>query len=205
MYCGKCGTQNDDSAKFCANCGESLHSGSTPKAPKKNSHRIIGIIAVALAAVTVLLLGMSLFGGRSAEDTCEQLLEALNDLDMVQVHALFPEPVQKLLVAGADASEEEYEQLLIEKNNSLRVQLSSLGSSIEWSLGNPKDVSADRLLELKNQYMEDMGISISGAKSVTVTLYASVLGFTQSQNSEAVLIQYKGSWYVDYYSVGDLL
>ena len=27
MFCPKCGTQNDDAAKFCANCGATLNDG----------------------------------------------------------------------------------------------------------------------------------------------------------------------------------
>ena len=74
MFCPKCGTQNDDAAKFCANCGTSLNSGHTsaddqsaltpPKQPSSSKtsfiakHRIklIAITAVAVVAIAGVVL-----------------------------------------------------------------------------------------------------------------------------------------------------
>ena len=74
MFCPKCGTQNNDAAKFCANCGTSLNGGHTaakdqctltpPKQPSSSKtsfiakHRIKLIAAAAVAAIAVVAIAL---------------------------------------------------------------------------------------------------------------------------------------------------
>ena len=56
MFCGKCGRQNDDNAKFCIGCGQPLNAAVQPKnaAPKKQLP-VKTLIIAAAAAVAVII------------------------------------------------------------------------------------------------------------------------------------------------------
>lgn len=206
MYCGKCGTQLDDNAKFCKNCGEKVHGADVPMpVPGKKNHRLIGIIAVVLVAAIIILSAVNLFGGRSATDTADALLEAMSEFDLVKVHELYPKPVQEKLIAQESVTADEYRQMLIERNNEVRQELSMLGSEISWETGELTEVSEETLTSLKKQYQEEIGIGITSAKYLSITMNVNVWGFNQSQTLDAILIKYKGAWYLDYDSAGSLL
>lgn len=205
MYCGKCGAKNEDSAKFCANCGEMIPGSGASKTPGKRNHRIIGIIAVVLVAAIVILSGFALFGGRSATDTAAAMLEALTEFDLVQAYNLYPKPVQEILIEQEGITADEYRQMLIERNDEVRQELSMLGSEIKWENGDLEDVSAETLTALKKLYKEEIGIDITAAKHLPIKMTVNVWGFSQSQTMDAILIKYKGTWYLDYDSAGDLL
>jgi len=205
MYCGKCGAKNEDNAKFCVNCGEMIHSSVTAKVPRKSNHRFIGIIAVALVVAIILLSGIKLFGGRSAENTATQMLNALAALDLVQLFNLYPEPVQEMMIAQENMTRDEIIQQLIEQNEEIKEEFHMLGVVPKWQIEELNDVSAERLLSLKKTYSENVGISITDAKTAKVIVLINVLGFNQTQNYDAILIKYKGSWYLDYKSLGNLL
>lgn len=205
MYCGKCGTKNDDNAKFCVKCGEKIHSTEAPAASGKNHHRLIGIIAVILVAAIVLLAGIKLFGGRSAESTADELLAALVEWDLIKVHDLFPEPVQNMMMLQEGVSSDEYRQLLVERTEEVLQELSTANSLVEWGRGELKDVSPEALAELKEKYAGAVGIDISDAKALPLKVSINVMGFPYTQEDDVMLIKYKGSWYVDYDSIGNML
>ena len=79
MYCGKCGSQISDGAKFCHVCGNPtqqsepaaapVYTAAQQKAPapkKQPDKKLIGIVAAAVALVLVVVLIVSLFGGPAA-------------------------------------------------------------------------------------------------------------------------------------------
>lgn len=87
MFCGRCGTPNDDDAVFCTNCGTSLQPAinvSTesrrspevppiqPLAPSSSKSKSSNKVVLALGAAVLLLIGGLLrnqFGGQPAQDT----------------------------------------------------------------------------------------------------------------------------------------
>ena len=79
MYCGKCGSQISDGAKFCHVCGTPTQQSAPAAAPvytpaqqkapapkKQPDKKLIGIVAAAAALVLVVVLIASLLGGPSA-------------------------------------------------------------------------------------------------------------------------------------------
>jgi len=86
MFCGRCGTPNDDDAAFCTNCGTSLQPAinvSTesrrppevppvqPPAPSSSKSKSSNKVVLALGAAVLLLIGGLLwnqFGGQPAQD-----------------------------------------------------------------------------------------------------------------------------------------
>ena len=72
MFCGQCGTQNADDARFCSNCGEVLNAAPAPEPvapPKKSKKGLLFIIGGAVLAVALaLILIFTLSGGRGARN-----------------------------------------------------------------------------------------------------------------------------------------
>lgn len=202
MFCGKCGAKNDDGAKFCSCCGESIQIGGTKKAASKPNHRLIGIIAVVLVAAIVLVSGIGLSGGRSAEETAEQAIAALEALDLTMLYELYPEQIQEWLIESNvnTSTEEEYKQLLREKNEELQTELSVYGTEVAWSGGDLYAISKEAK-ESVDEWYKNKGISISAAKVLPVKMTINLWGIENSSDYGVVLIKYKGSWYVDEYSI----
>ncbi len=90
MFCQKCGTQNEEVARFCANCGETLELGTSsnnqqgsaasemgavpeagaefiptpaPEDAKPNNKKIIKTAIIAVAAIVIVILGFNIFKG----------------------------------------------------------------------------------------------------------------------------------------------
>ncbi len=62
MFCGKCGTKNEDNAEFCRNCGSKLKNSTiTTMSTQDDKNRKVGMIAVAIVAVDVYDTNGSLY------------------------------------------------------------------------------------------------------------------------------------------------
>lgn len=91
MFCGKCGTKNDDHAAFCINCGEKLNNGKLPKntsvsqtnaSPANSRNKKVGIIAIVV--VLVIIIGiLSLVGVGKNRYVGYYILDTGNGFDSV--------------------------------------------------------------------------------------------------------------------------
>ena len=74
MFCGKCGTQVENSEKFCGSCGavsnqqpvvqtNQANQTMVTQTPKATNNRLIGIIACAVVLVIVIIGAVAIFGG----------------------------------------------------------------------------------------------------------------------------------------------
>jgi len=71
VYCPKCGTKNEDTAEFCANCGASLKTGTV--ASRRYERRKAeqecfglpngGLIAAVVIGVIIIIWGVSMLSG----------------------------------------------------------------------------------------------------------------------------------------------
>lgn len=68
MYCSKCGTQNNENAKFCSHCGRSMHD----KKSSKTTWLIIGII---LSVLTITGVGIGIFHLLSEQGKVKEVTE----------------------------------------------------------------------------------------------------------------------------------
>lgn len=70
MFCQKCGTENDDTAKFCKGCGSSLSSienGDTSEATKLNKN--FKILAILILIVIIAAAGVFMYMNNLQEDS----------------------------------------------------------------------------------------------------------------------------------------
>ena len=130
MFCKNCGAQLSDDVKFCNSCGasvsaaEPIHNNdilSTNKTQKTGSGDVLAVVKKykkTIIAVLVMILAICIFsGGRSAEKTAEQFVEALLDGDARTAVSLMSEitieesryETKKLLIHALD-EQLEYER-----------------------------------------------------------------------------------------------
>jgi len=100
MYCKQCGEKLELDARFCGSCGDTVEAPPVPPAPgpnmhapspegvaqtpaptKKISNAHIGMIACGIVALVILIIGISIFGGRSAESVLRRYLTATANMD----------------------------------------------------------------------------------------------------------------------------
>lgn len=150
MYCGSCGTKNEDDAVVCANCGAPLgaqneQADRTPSsaAPhmtaqgaasqttvfggKMSRDRLVGIVAVAVVVILVLVLIRNVFGGRSYETVAEKYISATYDVKAKTIVNLMPGDVVDYAMSemNADTKSELIEVL----NTALQTQIDSFRSN----------------------------------------------------------------------------
>ena len=233
MFCRKCGTENPNDARFCSNCGTPMSSGvamdngqsenptSTaerpepmPRKPKgKHSGVIIAIVAVlvvSLIASAVFFTRVIGIGGRSYEDTIDEMVEAVNDADIEAFLKLIPKEViiHVLEQEGYTGSKKELleqaqELLQNEWNNSQGSTLISEAVDVDYEILDAEDVKGDALDSLKEEY-KAAGVRVSAAKNVSVRFTIEAFGFSQDTIQNVPLIKVRGSWYLDVESLGVL-
>ncbi len=235
MFCRKCGTENPDDARFCSNCGEQMSSGismdngqqENPTPPPMGqpvqmpSHKpkgkrngavvaIVAVVVVALIASAVFFTRVIGIGGRSYEDTIDEMVEAVNDADIEAFLNLVPKKViiHMLEQEGYTGSKKELleqaqELLQNEWNNSQGSALISEAIDVDYEILDAEDIKGDDLKSLKKEYKE-AGVRVSAAKNVSVKFTIDAFGFSQDMIQNVPLIKVRGSWYLDVESLGML-
>ena len=200
MFCRKCGTKNPDDARFCRNCGTPMSSGPSvnggssvnggqngnptpppmgqpgamPRKPKGKRNgamiAIVAVVVVALVASAVFFTRVIGIGGRSYEDTIEDMVDAMNDADIEEFFDLIPKEVvvYALEQEGYTGSKKElleqaHELLQNEWNDSLGSNLISTAVDVDYEIQDAQDVKGDELKSLKEEYKE-AGVRVSAAK-----------------------------------------
>lgn len=210
MFCRKCGTKNDDNAKFCVNCGERFISSqpvnrepvmqANPSGSVKVRNRKVGKQAVVIVAILVVVAAFLLLGGRSYKKTANQFIDALFYADANTIVNLLPDKVVNYMVRERfDSRREMIEELEEELNY-------DFVDSMKWSYGdnwkysykivNVEDLSPKELKSLKGEYKE-MGIKVSDAKIVNMKVTISTKDDEDSEIIDVGVIKVGRSWYID--------
>lgn len=217
MFCGKCGTKNEDNVEFCTNCGAKLkilNKGDpiqattvAPVANQNDKNRKVGIIAVAVAAVLVVLLGVFLFGGRSYKATIEKFVDAQFDADAEAIFDLMPEKMIDYTLEQDGYDSDDLDDLIDDANEELQDQLDSLdrylgeGWKVTYEIVDEEDVKGDDLDDIKDAY-EDADVKVSAAKNVEIVLTVTADETEDSNSLDVSVIKVGRSWYLDVMGMG---
>lgn len=218
MFCGNCGTRNPDDAVFCMGCGMPLHGGQRvmPAAMprKKKPYLAIGIgIAVAVVLVLMVpavLLGMTLFGGRSEEETLQQFVDAEFDADVEAIMELLPDGTMEYVLEEEGYAFYERNEMIEDVEEDLQDQLDILDSymgegwEISYEVVTEDDLSGWDLKNIQEVY-EAMDVKVSAAKTFGVRLIVSGQGMNTSKGMNISMVKVGRSWYLDFISMGGLL
>lgn len=215
MFCGKCGSKNTDDAEFCTNCGAKLNKTTQSKVSavsitgQNEKNRKVGMIAVAVAAVLVVLLGVFLFGGRSYKATIEKFVDAQFDADAKAIFDLMPEKMIDYALEQDGYDSDDLNDLIDDTSEDLQDQLDSLDSylgegwKVTYEIVDEEDVKGDDLDDIKDAY-EDADVKVSAAKNVELELTVTADETESSNSLDVSVIKVGRSWYLDVMSMGNL-
>ena len=214
MFCGACGAKNPDGAAFCQSCGAPLREMQAEAVPQGGSaadsiqssqrNKMIGIAAVAAAAIVVVFLAVNLLGGRGYESTVTKFLDATLDGDAETIISLLPDKMvdQALEELGyhpsdRDQAVEELDAALQSAAGSLKDALGD-NLKVSYNVVSAEDLSASKLLELRQSYSV-YDIDVDGAKEVDVemTVTATALDLSGTYTLTVPVVQVGRSWYLD--------
>lgn len=232
MFCGKCGTQNPDTAAFCKNCGTRLNGQPKPAVKetsktmvrtqlnsqgkrtdpkhKRKQDKEVGIIAVAAIVAIVLILAVVLFGGRSYKAAVKQFFNATFDVDGQAIVNLIPDDLISYALEESGYDEDELDEMIEDIEDEFQDQLSSISRYLgdDWDVSykilSAENIKGDDLKELKEDY-KDIGVKVTAAKDVEMELTIKA-GETENSNTITIsLIKIGRSWYLDLDSMGGML
>lgn len=215
MFCGQCGAKNSDEAVFCSKCGAeiagnrqkvSLTETKVDSESKSGNHnRIIGMVAVGLAAFIVIIIAVMLFGGRSYKTTVNKYFGSFIEADAKGIINLYPKVViNEMLAAKRYEKSELIEELQESLDEVKEYYIDDL--KISYEILDAYSLSGKELKELKSEYEEEgIDIDISDAKIVEVELISKYEDDEYEEVVEIYVIKVGRSWYIDLVNTTDNL
>lgn len=214
MFCGACGAKNPDGAAFCQSCGAPLREMQAEAVPQGGSaadsiqssqrNKMIGIAAVAAAAIVVVFLAFNLLGGRGYESTVTKFLDASLDGDAETIISLLPDEMVDQALEELGYHPSDRDEAVEELNAALQSAAGSLKEAlgdnlkVSYNVVSAEDLSASKLLELRQSYSV-YDIDVDGAKEVDVemTVTATALNLSGTYTLTVPVVQVGRSWYLD--------
>ena len=214
MFCGACGAKNPDGAAFCQSCGAPLREMQAEAVPQEGSaadsiqssqrNKMIGVAAVAVAAIVVVFLAFNLLGGRSYESTVTKFLDASLDGDAETIISLLPDEMVDQALEELGYHPSDRDEAVEELNAALQSAAGSLKEAlgdnlkVSYNVVSAEDLSASKLLELRQSYSV-YDIDVDGAKEVDVemTVTATALDLSGTYTLTVPVVQVGRSWYLD--------
>lgn len=209
MFCGKCGAKNDDSAVFCAECGNRFQAAAPvapadPAAPAaatgskpgfKLDNRMIGIIAVVGVAVLALIITcFFIFGGRSYKDVVKDYFKAIEKADAKLMIELLPDDLIKSIMKEEDMTKKEMTEDLQDELDDIHEYYDKV--KISYEITDTEEFDKDDLKDLKKEYKE-YDVKVKDAMFVEVEVTLEFDGRDITNTMELTLIKVGGSWYLD--------
>lgn len=214
MFCGACGAKNPDGAAFCQSCGAPLREMQAEAVPQGGSaadsiqssqrNKMIGIAAVAVAAIVVVFLAFNLLGGRGYESTVTKFLDASLDGDAETIISLLPDEMVDQALEELGYHPSDRDEAVEELNAALQSAAGSLKEAlgdnlkVSYNVVSAEDLSASKLLELRQSYSV-YDVDVDGAKEVDVemTVTATALDLSGTYTLTVPVVQVGRSWYLD--------
>ncbi len=205
MFCRKCGAEIPDGSVFCDKCGERtviIENGQNTEAPympngvSDKRNRIIGILAVGVAAVVVIAVASAVvFGGRSSREVVKDFFEAVyEDADADDFMELFPRQVTYSMFSAYGGINNDMAEYYIESElDDMRGGLRG-DQRVRYDIVQNDRYDKDELERLQNELQGEYGIKPSDARDITVSYN---VGYdVQSSAIELQLIKLGRSWYL---------
>lgn len=208
MFCGNCGTHNNESSAFCANCGAPLTLETpAPQAPApKRSKKglIIGLsIGAAVLAILAVVLILTLGGGKKSgaqapEDIAAQYMDCFLDADIRAMLDIIPEEVIDETFDALNTPESWADRMsarLEEMFDEMDAEYDRW--DISYKIDDVSNLDADDLEDLQEFYDNRYNCQVDACKEVTVDVTIQLDGYEEDEELTVFIIQVDGKWYVE--------
>lgn len=210
MFCGKCGTQNDENAVCCVNCGAALNDESSAvsnadaavqpaQAGAANNNRKIGIAAAAIAALVVVFIFIGLFGGRSYKSVVKKYVQASFTADGKKMLSILPDEAVELACRDEAMTKRELIEYMTE---TIEDQIGHMDEiygkwSFSYKIVDVEDYSGREFRSMKEDYKDELDLNVKEAKTVTVEITLTADGDEiVSAEREIDVVKIGRSWYL---------
>ena len=225
MFCGKCGNQVNDNAKFCPKCGAEIKNntagqsrqiggaaqsgmsvGTKPTGKKKkiNSKIIVGI-AVAVVIIIAFVLIRAIAGGNSAEKVALKACRSELDGDIKSYYSLIAPPYLDYMVGsgGWYSTDEEFQKVIEEDaagDYSMMEAVCGTGVQLTYSVYDVTKCEDESQLnriksELSSYYNYDSD-HIKDAAVVTISVQGYGSEGADNWTIDMSCVKIDGKWYI---------
>lgn len=203
MYCGNCGKEMEQTAKFCPRCGAEnpnlqaeIPAARPQAAAAAGNHRKVGIAAVAVIAVAVIFLMVNLLGGRSVDSTADKFVKGLTTPNAEELFKLLP---TGLTVENREKAASQIDSQL---KHGLDLLYPYLGSPVYSCKVLSQDKVSDSKLESIQSKYEKYNVTVKEALTAKIELTATGKNHTRTVPFNLPMIKVGGSWCIDYLTMG---
>ena len=224
-FCNYCGTQLEDSATFCANCGAAVESQTTQKkaatsnttapqsttskvqleAPLKsnnfiaqNKNKLIGIGIAAIVVIIVFSLASSIISGWGYKGPIKNYYKAINKESGKTYLKAIPEFMAEYEDIDEDDAEEKMEKLLDSYGD-----IVGKDPKISYEILTKTELS-EKALELQEKlinkkYEDELDDEVEVSAGYEVLLKLTIKGSRDKRESYSIVTVYEidGDWYLD--------
>ncbi len=224
-FCGNCGTELQDDAVFCTNCGVSIApqveetavaSESTPgdaavAAVKKGAvafidkcktdKKFLGILLGAVAGVIVIIVALCLIFGGSYEKAIDKYIDATYYGDMDAALEMIPGDALDEMLDAYDMTKKEFKEQMKEEWESEEEDLEDeFGKNIKvsYKVIDEEEMDEDDLDDLKDM-LKEMGVSKkSVSKAYEIEVEFTIEGDDDEDTVEEdfTAVKIDGEWYL---------
>jgi len=214
MFCGNCGCKLEEGSVFCGNCGAKVENpvvetpvqeapvSPAPQTPN-NKNKLIGIIAVCVAAALVIaLVGIfvlpAVFGG-GAERRAEKFLEAYYDGDADKALSYIHDDVIKAAADEWDMTRREFIDMMQEE---LDWEIEYMDDecdhwNVEFEVKDTEEFKNRDIRDLQDLYDElDCDVEIKDAVEVELKMTLKCDGERDRDNAYVTMVKIGSKWYV---------
>lgn len=219
MYCGKCGAENTDSARFCLVCGERLTPAPNPIAPplvpnepvtvdlpvkpKRSRKKLVILLVV---AVLVVALGSAaayvLLNKNTPSNVVYTAMDAMTEADAKTLFELLPEDLREEVYGNRTQQREAMNQLEEYMEYVHSYYSEAFGEyTIEYEVIHVEKLTGDTLEDLQDVYDDEFDCQVSSAKEVTVKVVVEADDIRYVTTEVLTVVKVDGTWYLAYENI----
>lgn len=225
MFCGNCGTQNDDHAVFCQNCGARLDAGgqnqnqqyqqnqqwqqqpvqpdnysyqSESSAPVVTPKKNIGKLKILIPVVAVLAVVFLLFSLLGGSGGYEKPVDNFIQGALDKNAKKLVSAIPQAYIKNSGMSKKELISKIQESLDEAGDVYSLFGEDVDisYKIIDAEDIVGEDLQDIKDDCKES-GVKVSAAKDVDVKATAKMESGTDSETTTIQVIKVGRKWYIN--------